>query len=55
MKKNNIIKFLESIKDIDEIAEIYIENGIRRDYIDVRYYDKNKQFKNKSAIFIREE
>ena len=53
MKKNDVLDFINSIKDCYEIAEIYIENGINRDYIDVRYYDKEKRFKNSDAIYER--
>ncbi len=54
MKKSDVMNFLLSIKDCEEVAEIYIENGIKRDYIAVRYYDKNRVFKKKDGIYKRE-
>ena len=53
MKKSNVINFLSRIKDCDEVAEIYIENGIKKDYIDVRYYDKDGVFRKKDEIYER--
>lgn len=53
MEKNNILNFIKSIKDCEDIVEIYIENGIKKDYIDVRYYDKNQRFKNADGIYER--
>ena len=53
MKKSDIMNFLLSIKDCKEIAEIYIENGLNRDYIAVRYYDEDRVFKMKDGIYER--
>lgn len=53
MRKIDVMNFLLSIKDCEEIERIYIENGINRDYIEVKYYDKNRVFKKKDGIYER--
>lgn len=53
MKKKAVINFINSIKDIGEITEIYIENGISKDYIEVRYYDREDVFKSKAKVVER--
>ena len=52
-EKSDVMNFLLSIEDYEEVAEIYIENGIKRDYIAVRYYDEDRVFKMKDGIYER--
>lgn len=53
MNKIDIIDFIENIKDCKDVIEIDIKNGIKRDYIDVRYYDEDGVFRSKDGVYIR--
>lgn len=52
MKKEKIIELLNNI-DSDEIAEINIELGLKRDYIAIVYKEKEK-YRKKDAIYAHE-
>ena len=53
MKKCNVIEFIQSIEDCENIERVYIENGIREHYISISYYDKDEVYQKKSAIYRR--
>ncbi len=53
MKKRDVIEFIESIEDCEDIEGIYIEAGVRKDFIQVSYYDKDEQYKKKAEIYKR--
>lgn len=53
MKKKNVIKFIELIKDCENIEKVYIEEGIKEDYIAISYYDKDEKYKKKAKIYKR--
>lgn len=53
MKKRDVIEFIEVVKDCEDIERVYIEGGIRQDYIEVKYYDGDGIYKRRSAIYKR--
>lgn len=53
IKKSDVIEFIESIKDCENIERIYIEEGIKEDYIAISYYDKDEKYKKKAKIYER--
>ncbi len=53
MKKKNVIKFLNNLEDNFDIAEIKIDNGVKKDYIEVRFYDEDKIFRTTANVYER--
>lgn len=53
MKKRDVIEFIESIEDCKDIERIYIEVGIRKDFIQVSYYDRDGVYKKKAEKYKR--